>query len=76
MHALGVVVTGMKHELIECIESEQAYVDLNDNHVFKQFKLSELLTESKTVFYAPHFLLQVHSRQQLINLLDLAIYIR
>lgn len=50
---------GMKHELIECILSEQSYVDLNDRHVFKQFKLSELLTESKTVLYFPDFLLQV-----------------
>ena len=43
---------GMKHELIECITSEQGFVDLNDEHVFKAFKLSELLTESKTVLYA------------------------
>jgi hypothetical protein len=67
---------GMKHELIECIASEEVFVDLNDDHVFKSFKLSELLTESKTVFYFPDYLLQVQSRQQLINLLDLAIYIR
>ena len=49
---------GMKHELIECITSEQVYVDLNDEHVFKAFKLSELLTESKTVLHAPDYLLQ------------------
>lgn len=67
---------GMKHELMECINSEQVFVDLNDEHVFKSFKLSELLTESKTVIYAPDYLLQVQSRQQLINLLDFAVYIR
>ena len=67
---------GMKHELIECIMSEQIFVDLNDQHVFKKFKLSELLTESKTVIYFPDYLLQVQSRQQLINLLDFAINIR
>ncbi len=67
---------GMKHELMECINSEQAFVDANDEHVFKKFKLSELLTESKTVLYFPDYVLQVQSRQQLINLLDFAIYIR
>ena len=67
---------GMKHELIECITSEEVYVDLNDEHVFKTFKLSELRSESKTVVHAPDFLLQVPSRQQLINLLDFAIYVR
>ena len=67
---------GMKHELIECITSEQLFVDLNDDHVFKSYKLSELLTESKTVIYGPDYLLQVHSRQQLINLLDLSVYLR
>ena len=67
---------GMKHELIECIHSEEVFVDMNDEHVFKSFKLSELLTESKTVFYFPDYLLQVQSRQQLINLLNLSIYIR
>lgn len=67
---------GMKHELIECISSEELYVDLNDEHVFKSFKLSDLLTESKTVIYFPDYLLQVTDRQQLINLLDLAIHIR
>ena len=35
-----------------------------------------MLTESKTVIYFPDYLLQVSSRQQLINLLDLAIYVR
>merc|ERR1740121_1460766 len=67
---------GMKHELIECIISDQVYVDLNDEHVFKSFKLSELLSESKTVLHYPDYLLQVQSQQQLINLLDLAIYVR
>ena len=67
---------GMKHELIECIQMDVRLVDLNDEHVFKTMKLHELLTESKTVLYAPDFLLQVHSPQQLINLLDLAIYVR
>eukprot|EP01043_Picozoa_sp_COSAG02_P023858 COSAG02_NODE_1285_length_13457_cov_11.145606_9_plen_1761_part_00 len=67
---------GMKHELMECITSEEVYVDLNDEHVFKEFKLSELRSESKTVLHAPDFLLQVPSRQQLINLLDFAVYVR
>jgi len=67
---------GMKHELIECIKSEEVFVDLNDEHVFKEFKLSELLTESKTVVCFPDFLLQVPNRQELINLLDLAIHLR
>eukprot|EP00937_MAST-01D_sp_MAST-1D-sp2_P002830 g2830.t1 len=67
---------GMRHELIGCIKSEEGFVDLNDEHNFTQCKLSELLTESKTVIYAPDYLLQVPSRQQLINLLDLAIHIR
>lgn len=67
---------GMKHELIECITSEEVFVDLNDEHVFKTFKLSELRGESKTVVHYPDYLLQVPSRQQLINLLDLAIYVR
>lgn len=66
----------MRHELIECINSEEVYVDLNDEHVFKKFKLSDLLTESKTVVYFPDYLLQVPSRQHLINLLDLAISLR
>lgn len=67
---------GMKHELIECINSVEVFVDLNDEHVFKSFKLSELLTESKTVVHFPDYLLQVSDRQQLINLLDLAIHLR
>lgn len=54
----------------------QVYVDLNDDHIFKKFKLSQLITESKTVIFAPDFLLQVQSQQQLINLLDMAVYIR
>mmetsp|Transcript_16564 Transcript_16564/g.40507 ORF Transcript_16564/g.40507 Transcript_16564/m.40507 type:complete len:2315 (+) Transcript_16564:297-7241(+) len=67
---------GMKHDLIECIASEEIYVDLNDEHVFKSFKLTELLTESKTVIYFPDYLLQVTDRQHLINLLDVAVKIR
>ena len=67
---------GMKHELMENIVSLEVFVDLNDDHVFKDFKLSDLCTESKTVLHAPDFLLQVPSRQQLINLLDFAIYVR
>eukprot|EP00980_Cylindrotheca_fusiformis_P003809 scaffold839_cov138-Cylindrotheca_fusiformis.AAC.4 len=66
----------MKHDLIECITSEEVYVDLNDEHVFKTFKLTELLTESKTVIYYPDYLLQVTERQHLINLLNLAVKIR
>ena len=67
---------GMKHELIECITSEQLFLDLNDEYIFETCKLSELLTESKVVVYFPDYLLQVTSRQQLINLLDFAIYVR
>ena len=67
---------GMRHELIDCINSEEVFIDLNDEHVFKSFKLSELLTESKTVIHYPDYLLQVSDRQQLINLLDLAIHLR
>eukprot|EP00930_Biecheleria_cincta_P037281 TRINITY_DN25573_c0_g1_i1.p1 TRINITY_DN25573_c0_g1~~TRINITY_DN25573_c0_g1_i1.p1 ORF type:complete len:2388 (+),score=410.29 TRINITY_DN25573_c0_g1_i1:162-7325(+) len=67
---------GMKHELMECITSDQLLVDLNDDYLFKSMKLSELLTESKTVIFGPDYLLQVQSRQQLINLLDLAVYLR
>ena len=67
---------GMKHELCDCILSEQAYVDANDDHVFRKLKLSEMLTESKTVLHFPDYLLQVQSQQQLVNLLDLAVYVR
>ena len=67
---------GMKHELMECIVSQEVFVDLNDDHVFKPFKLSELRSESKTVLFYPDFLLQCPSRQELINLLDTAIYVR
>jgi hypothetical protein len=67
---------GMKHELVDCIVSDEVFVDLNDEHVFKAYKLSELLTESKTVLYFPDYLLQVPNRQQLINLLDYAVYVR
>ena len=62
--------------LQECIKSEEFFVDLNDEHVFKEYELKELLTESKTVLYAPDYLLQVPNRSQLINLLDYAIYVR
>jgi hypothetical protein len=67
---------GMKHELMENITSEEIFVDLNDEHAFKTIKLCELLTESKTVLHYPDYLLQVPSRQQLINLLDIAIDLR
>ena len=67
---------GMRHELIELLTSIETYVDLNDNHQFKEYKLSELLTESKTVFYFPDYLMQVTNRQELINLMDLAIHLR
>ena len=67
---------GMKVELIECINSDELYVDLNDDVAFEEKKLSEILTESKIVLYFPDYLLLVSSRQQLINLLDYAIYIR
>merc|ERR1719253_2257842 len=67
---------GMRHELIELLVSIETYVDLNDNHQFKEYKLSELLTESKTVFFFPDYLMQVTNRQELINLMDLAIHLR
>eukprot|EP00978_Attheya_sp_CCMP212_P000106 scaffold206_cov54-Attheya_sp.AAC.3 len=67
---------GMRHELIECINSDECIVDLNDEHVFKSQKICDLLTESKTVIYFPDYLLQVPDRQQLINLLDLALHLR
>jgi hypothetical protein len=67
---------GMKHELIECIKSHEVFIDANDEHVFKVQKLSDLLTESKTVIHFPDYLLTVPDRQQLINLLDLAIQLR
>lgn len=67
---------GMKHELIECITSEELYIDLNDDPKFRSNKLSELLSESKVVVYFPDYMLLVSSRQQLINLLDYAIKIR
>jgi len=67
---------GMKHELIECICSDQLYVDLNDDHVFKQFYFHEVLGESKTVLFFPDYRLQVTSQRQLISLLDLAIHAR
>lgn len=67
---------GMKHELIDCILSDELYLDLNDDCQLKQAKLSELLTESKVTIYFPDYMLLVSSRQQLINLLDYAIYIR
>jgi hypothetical protein len=49
------------------------FVDLNDDHVFKESKLCDLVTESKTVLYFPDYLLQVSDRQHLINLLDFAV---
>ena len=67
---------GMRHELIEYITSEEIFQDLNDETDFKISKLSELLTESKTVFYHPNYLLQVTDRSQLINLLDLSLKVR
>ena len=67
---------GMKHELIEHIHSVELFVDVDDEHVFKKFPLAELRTESKTVLHAPDYLLQVPSRAQLINLLDLAVHVR
>ena len=50
----------MRHELIEYINSEEIVQDLNDETCFKLFKLSELLSESKTGFYFPDYLLQVN----------------
>lgn len=49
----------MKHELIECIVSEELFVDLNDEAQFRKAKLSELLTESKVVVYFPDYMLLV-----------------
>ena len=54
---------GMKHELMECIESDECFIDMNDEHVFKMQHLNTLTTESKVVVYFPDFLLQVPSRQ-------------
>lgn len=62
--------------MIECINFDEVFVDLNDDHVFKRYKLSQLLTESKTVLFYPDFLLQVPNRQELMNLLDLAARLR
>jgi hypothetical protein len=50
---------GMKHELIECITSEELFVDLNDDPGFRTDKLSDLLTESKVVLYFPDYYLLV-----------------
>jgi hypothetical protein len=63
---------GMKHELIECIGSHEVFVDLNDDHVFKEFPLSKLLTESKTVvcvheFYFPFHFAMFHFRLQSLS---------
>ena len=66
----------MKHELVEHILVTQLFVDLNDDYVCKQFKLSTLLTESKMVLFAPDYLLQVQSQQHLINLVDFSVYVR
>jgi hypothetical protein len=58
---------GMRVELIECINSDELVVDLDDEVGFVRNKLSELLSESKVVLYFPDYLLLVSSRQQLIN---------
>ena len=50
---------GMKYELMDLIVSDQMYIDMDDETKFKQTKFSEILGESKTVLYAPHYLLQV-----------------
>ena len=49
----------MKHELIECICSDEIYVDLNDDPQFRRVKLSELITESKVLVYFPDYMLLV-----------------
>jgi hypothetical protein len=49
----------MKHELIECISSEEIFVDLNDEPRFRTAKLNELITESKVVVYFPDYMLLV-----------------
>eukprot|EP00804_Cyclotella_cryptica_P011896 CCRYP_004399-RA/>CCRYP_004399-RA protein AED:0.06 eAED:0.06 QI:211/0.78/0.8/1/0.71/0.6/15/1860/1813 len=67
---------GMRVELTECINSDELFIDLNDDVNFERKKLSELLSESKVVVYFPDYLLLVSSRQQLINLLDFAVHIR
>ena len=51
---------GMKYEIMDVIGSDQMYTDANDETIFKQARFSEILNESKTVFYAPLYLLQVH----------------
>ena len=68
--------TGMKHEVVECIDSDECFVDLNDEHAFQTSHLNDLVTESKVTFYHPDYVLQVPSRQHLINLLDLAAHLR
>ena len=50
---------GMKHELIECILSQELFVDLNDDPQFREEKLSDLLTESKVVVYFPDYYMLV-----------------
>lgn len=50
---------GMKHELMDCIESEELFVDLNDDPQFREDKLSDLVTESKVVVYFPDYYLLV-----------------
>jgi len=67
---------GMKHEVVECIDSDECFIDLNDEHAFQTSHLNELVTESKVTFYAPEYVLQVTGRQHLINLLDLAAHLR
>ena len=54
---------GMKHELLGCIASEEVFIDANDEHVFKEFRLDTLCSESKTVLYAPDYLLQVSEQE-------------
>ena len=58
----------MKHEVVECIDSDECFVDLNDEHAFQTSHLNDLVTESKVTFYHPDYVLQVPSRQHLINL--------
>ena len=41
------------------------FASLSQEHAFQQKKLTELLTESKTAFYYPRYLLQVPDRAQL-----------
>jgi hypothetical protein len=68
---------GMKSELSEHIMSDELFVDANDAHAIKACTLQDLAKlETKSVFYAPYFLVQPPTRQHLIALLDLAIKLR